>query len=137
MDKKIAMTVAVAFLLLIITMTIKAQISSIQSSAELSQEMVADTTRSAATVLHIRGNSQDYEFGKIGRDEFEDIMYNCGSNSGLAALNGDIKVARESSLDSCVSETHVYDYWAENGLLSGIVVLEEDGSEQLEWVVVS
>lgn len=136
MDKKIGMTVAVLFLLMIITMTIKAQISSIETSAEFSREEVAHTTRSAATILHIRSDSRDHEFGKIERDEFEDIMYNCGGSSGLAALNGDLKVARESSLDTCTSSTYVYDYWEENGLLAGIIVVEEGGDEQSEWMVV-
>lgn len=134
MDKKISMTVAVAFLLLIITMTIRAQVSSIEHSAELSQDRVAHTTRSAATILHVRDSGDDY--GKIKRDEFQDLMYNCGGSSGLAALNEDIRVAGVDNFDSCADATYVYDHWDENGLFAGIVVVEEDGEEQLEWMVV-
>lgn len=137
MDKKIPMTVAVVFLLMIITMTIRAQISAIETSSEISQETVAHTTRSAATILHVMGSSQNQEFGVVERDEFNDLMYDCGSSSGLAALNGDIKIAKEDSLDSCAeSSTYVYDYWEENGLLAGIVVTE-NGEEEPEWLVVA
>lgn len=138
MDRKhIGMTIAVTFLLVIITMTIKAQISSIEASADISQETVAHTTRSAATVLHLRNSSQSQKFGKVERDEFEDLVYDCGKNSGLAALNGDIDVARDTTLSTCTGADEVERYWAENGLLAGIVVVEEDGEQQLEWVVVA
>lgn len=135
MDKKIGMTVAVMFLLIIVTMTIKAQISSIETSAEFSKDAVAHTTRSAATTLHIMGSSDDYEFGEFGRDEFDDLMYNCGRSTNLAALEGDVKVARERNLGSCTDSREPYDYWENNGILSGIVVVEENG-ERSEWMVV-
>ncbi len=138
MDKKIGMTVAVMFLLIIITMTIRAQISSIETSAEFSRDTVAHTTRSAATALHALGSSQDNDFGEIGRNEFDDLVYDCGSGSGLAALEGDVKVAWKRSLGVCMDSsesTNRHDYWADNGLLTGIVVVKENG-EGSEWMVV-
>lgn len=137
MDRNyIGMVVAVMFLLIIITITVRVQVSAIENSAEFSRDTMAQTTRSAATVLHVRESGRNQEFGKIEQDELEDLRYNCGSSSGLAALDEDVKLAQEFTLRVCADSPLVYEYWREHGLLAGIVVIEED-DEKSDWVVVA
>lgn len=140
-DKKIGLTVVVMFLLVIIGMTIKAQVSSIETSAEFSRDTVSHTSRSAATVLHIMDSSEEHEFGKLEGDEFNDLMYNCGRSSGWDALEDDLKFIEEDNLDVCGPSSNKYSYWRDNGLLSGIVIEEEKsgktGNQELsDWMVV-